>query len=397
MNNDGQNQPVMPGNQLPTSAPSLPAEPQPPAEKPKRKISKKTSSTLVLVVLLAAAGVSWWLFINHNTKPTKYESVATASPALPSPPSTKVQGLQLDATKNYGNKYANGILPVGDNKYTTASAKQGYIDACSDYAKNLAVSSGGAMNRGPWFMDNNTEYDTNKKVHVRGKVKWTGSFSNTVSGTTRTILSNDLPLTDFTGTFPISSQDPAYVYDRNPNTINAQSFTYSLNADPTYSATPNCEGGQVGVMLTGVALFNALDAGGRDAGAWETQDDCDGHPQEQGVYHYHTLSSCIKNVSVHTVIGFALDGFPITGPQVGTNNYLTTTDLDECHGITSQLVLDGKNVTMYHYVMTEDFPYSVSCYRGEAIQPPGQQVQQEAQQQGQIPNRRLNGPPPHNL
>jgi hypothetical protein len=82
------------------------------------------------------------------------------------------------------------------------------------------------------------------------------------------------------------------------------------------------------------------------------------------------LSSCIKDVSVKTVIGFALDGYPITGPQVGTNNILTTSDLDACHGLTSQIILDGKTVTTYHYVMTQDFPYSVSCFRGTAIQPP---------------------------
>jgi hypothetical protein len=52
---------------------------------------------------------------------------------------------------------------------------------------------------------------------------------------------------------------------------------------------------------------------------------------------------------------------------------LTTDDLDECHGLTSLIKLDGKNVTMYHYVMTQDFPYSVSCFRAQAIQPPGLQ------------------------
>lgn len=224
-------------------------------------------------------------------------------------------------------------------------------------------------------MDNDTKYDVNKKLQVQGAVNWNGVLNNTVNGGTRTITSNDLPLAGTTtGTFPIQASDPAYAYDKNPNTITAQSFTYSLAADPSYGATPNCIGGQVGVMLNGVALFSAFDAGGRDAGAWETQDSCDGHPQSDGIYHYHTLSSCIKDTSVHDVIGFALDGFPITGPDVGKNNVLTTSDLDECHGITSQITLDGKSVTMYHYVMTEDFPYSVSCYRGTPITPPGQNL-----------------------
>jgi hypothetical protein len=191
-----------------------------------------------------------------------------------------------------------------------------------------------------------------------------------VSGASRTIITNDLP--DYpTGVFPISAADPAYAYDRNPNSIKGQTFTYALNSTPSYG-NPSCVGGQVGIMLTGVALFSGFDAGGRDAGAWEVQDSCDGHPEVSGTYHYHTLSSCIKDTSVKTVIGFALDGFPITGPQAGSNNILTSGDLDECHGLTSQIVLEGKTVSSYHYVMTQDFPYSVSCYRGTAIDPPGQ-------------------------
>ena len=104
-------------------------------------------------------------------------------------------------------------------------------------------------------------------------------------------------------------------------------------------------------MTTGIALFDAFDAGGRDAGAWEVQDGCDGHPQMSSEYHYHTLSKCITDTSVDTVIGFALDGFPITGPKVADDNILTTKDLDECHGITSTVTLDdasGHHVPLRH-------------------------------------------------
>ena len=121
------------------------------------------------------------------------------------------------------------------------------------------------------------------------------------------------------------------------------------------------------LFLVGVELFDGFDAGGRDAGAWEVQDSCNGHPQPSGVYHYHTFSSCITDRSVTDVIGFAFDGFPITGPEPASGNVLTTSDLDVCHGITSRITLDGKSVTMYHYVMTEDFPYSASCFRSSPI------------------------------
>lgn len=349
----------------------------PPGQQPRSSKLPWILVAVLCLLLLAGGGFAWWYVAHHkNTQVSQTNAKQLAKTADTGQAAPKVQGLQLDSNKNYGNKYADGILPVGDGKYVTSAPKVGYGYACSQYAHNLETQAGGAGRPGPWFMNNDTEYDTNKKLHVLGSVSWNGSFNDTVSGSTRTITSNDLPIGATTGTFPIQASDPAYAYDKNPNTITAQSFTYALAANPTYGTTPNCIGGQVGVMLNGVALFSAFDAGGRDAGAWEVQDSCSGHPQSDGIYHYHTLSSCIKDVSVHTVIGFALDGFPITGPDVGTDNVLTTGDLDECHGITSQITLDGKSVTMYHYVMTQDFPYSVSCYRATPITPPG--IQQPA-------------------
>jgi len=119
-------------------------------------------------------------------------------------------------------------------------------------------------------------------------------------------------------------------------------------------------------MTNGVALFNGFDAGLRDAPAHELQDANDGHPQGNSEYHYHSIPAWAHDASVSTVIGFAYDGFPITGPVVVSGRYLTTNDLDECHGLTSEVTLDGKKVMTYHYVMTYDFPYSASCFRGTA-------------------------------
>jgi hypothetical protein len=326
-----------------------------------------------VVLLVLTVGGIYWLF--HGTsKPAASTSTKPIQAVVPKKvaENSALGEVQLVTSKAYGDKYADGILPVGDSKYTTDTAKQGYVYACSGYASNLQSSQGGAGQRGPWFVGT-TQYDINKKVKVSGNVTWQAQFTNTVAGAARTIVTNDLP-NHLTGVFPISPADPAYAYDRNPNSIKGQTFTYSLDASPSFG-NPGCMGGQAGVMLTGVALFNGFDAGGRDAGAWEVQDSCGGHPEKQGVYHYHTLSSCIKDISVKTVIGFALDGFPITGPRVGSNNILASSDLDVCHGLSSQIVLDGKNVTTYHYVMTQDFPYSVSCFRGKAIQPPGQAAQ----------------------
>ncbi|MDB5182812.1 MAG: hypothetical protein JWO47_596 [Candidatus Saccharibacteria bacterium] len=350
-----------------TPMPGTPIEPMLPDKKP----SQKWSIIVLLVILLLLVGA----YFMHKSASTPSKSTltnasitqSTTATAKPETVAPKVEGLQLDPKKNYGNKYADGLLPVGDNKYVTDAAKKGYVYECQN--NFVPASQAGAQNRGPWFTNNNTQWDVNKKSHISGSINWTQQFSVVIQNGKRIITTNDLP-NHPTGVFPVAASDPARVYDGNPNTISAQTMVYSVASAPTYGS-PQCMGGEVGVMLTGVALFNGFDAGGRDAGAWEVQDNCDGHPQNKGEYHYHTLSKCITDQSVKTVLGYALDGYPITGPKVGDKNFLTTDDLDECHGIVSDITLDNKTVTTYHYVMTEDFPYSASCFRATAIQPPG--------------------------
>lgn len=324
--------------------------------------------SIVGILVIAGAVTHFLVVIN------KKETVTPATITNTTQPKDEVSevtiltsdGLKLDPVKNYGDKYADGILPVGDNQYSTTTAEKSKVYLC--HANFVPASQAGAQKRGPWFTNNNTEWDINKKAAISGSVEWESKITYALQNGSRVINTNDLP-DHHTGIFPVSQTDPARFYDANPNTIKEQTLTYSVSASPSYG-TPQCMGGEVGIMITGVALFNGFDAGGRDAGAWELQDSCDGHPQGDGEYHYHTLSRCITDTSVSKVIGYALDGFPITGPKIAENNILTTDDLDECHGIVSTITLDGKQVQTYHYVMTQDFPYSASCFRATASQPP---------------------------
>ena len=265
------------------------------------------------------------------------------------------------------NIYANGILPLGDYKYTTTAPKKGYVYLC-----NVMQGGGGAEADGPWI--GTSTWNSNGKTVVAGAISWpTASITISVSGTTRTIVTNDLPTGGTTGIFPIASTDPAYQYDTNPNSVEAQNLSFSLPANPTPATTPGCIYGEVGVMTNGVMLLDGFDELYRDAAAHEVQDSCDGHPHEGGVYHYHSLSSCISDATVTNIIGWAFDGYPITGPEISAGRYLTTADLDECHGITSPVMENGALVDTYHYVMTQDFPYSVSCFHGKSYEPkPGQ-------------------------
>jgi hypothetical protein len=280
-----------------------------------------------LVVLVAVAGLT---------------ATSSASPA---------KATRVDQTR----------LTVGDRK-TSTSPRRGYVVSCQTFG---ATGTGGAGTRGPWFSSSGTTWDATRKVSVAGSVRWTSSFSNTVSGSNRRIVTIDLP-THTTGVFPIAASDPAYAYDRNPNNITAQSITLTIPASPTVKTTATCVGGEVGVLLTGVAIFSAFDAEGRDAGAWEVQDHCAGHPQVQHLYHYHNVGTCQGDTGTgHSpLLGYALDGFGIYGHRGTNGNELTNADLDECHGHTHAVTVGGRSVTVYHYHATYEFPYTVGCFRG---------------------------------
>jgi hypothetical protein len=121
-------------------------------------------------------------------------------------------------------------------------------------------------------------------------------------------------------------------------------------------------------------------------------DFCKGHTGPQGDYHYHALvQECLAQAALEGVpspiIGYALDGFPIYGPngcldaactqvatfssswqQTGDPSELAwerhaftpssdPTKLDQCNG---RIGPDGS----YAYYATATFPYTIGCYHG---------------------------------
>jgi hypothetical protein len=259
-------------------------------------------------------------------------------------------------------------LPVGDNKLVTTPTK-GSLFVC-----RTGGGGGGASAQGPWFNGDGT-WDLTKKVFVQGDVMWDAASSEfSIAGDQRVITSSGLP-THTTGVFPINSTDEAFKYDRNPNVIKEQSISLSIPATPTVASTPTCIGGEVGIAIDGVPIFNGFDAGNRDAVAWEVQDECHGHPQMSGVYHYHDISPCLDDPgTAHShLLGYAFDGFGIYGVRGDDGQALSTADLDECHGHVGLVEWEGEMVEMYHYHATKDFPYTVSCFKGTpaAVQPIG--------------------------
>jgi len=332
-------------------------------------------SSIVLIVILMLTGCA---APPHPLDTNPASSNPTVAPDLPTSisaptesPSTAPHVDVLDVTH----------LTLGDNK-TSTSPQRGYVYSCM-----TQFNGGGAQGTGNWINSDGT-WDLTKKIHVDGSVTWPHSFTITLQGNDRVFSSNDLP-DHPTGTFPISQNDEAYQIDRNPNSIKEQSISFSIPAIPTVAVQPTCVGGEVGVLLSGVLIFSSFDAEGRDAVAHEVQDNCEGHPQESGYYHYHSLSDCIKDTTTghSALVGYAFDGFGIYGYYGEDGKELTDADLDECHGHTHPIEWNGQMVEMYHYHATREFPYVVGCFRGtpsvKALTPNGGGNQQSGRQNPQ--------------
>lgn len=296
----------------------------------------RSLAALALVIALAACG-----------------STTTSS----SSPATSASPTAVAVSPSAGSH----LLPIGDGKIGT-TPKVGYVDVC-----HTSAGPGGVFKDGPWIRGDGT-WDPTQKVHVQGAVSWPQAvYDVAVSGGTRKITTMDVPLHQTTGTFPVASSDPAAQYDRNPNHIAATPGTLSLPATPSVASQPACVGGgRIGILNDGVYLFDALDGQNRDAPAHEVLDGCEGHPDQSSEYHHHDIPGCILDAATGalTLVGYANDGFGIFVERSTSGALLTNADLDECHGRSSPVSWDGQSLTMYHYVATADYPYTVGCYRG---------------------------------
>ncbi len=255
-------------------------------------------------------------------------------------------------------------LPLG-NGHVSSAPRVGYVFSCR------VTFNGRGAHGGPWI--SGSSWDPSAKPVVSGDVRWPNArISMSVEGERRIIRANNLPVTHPTGVFPIQPSDSAYRYDRNPNTIREQTILLTLPANPNAAAAPSClPMGMIGFVLSGVAIYNALDAAGMDAVANEIQDHCNGHPQMIGQYHYHNMSVCLTDPDgargKHSdLLGFALDGYGIYGPHGERGKLLSNADLDACHGHEHAITWNGVKKKLYHYHATAEYPYTLGCFRGTA-------------------------------
>jgi hypothetical protein len=116
--------------------------------------------------------------------------------------------------------------------------------------------------------------------------------------------------------------------------------------------------GPMAISITGAFFFNMETHTGADAVKTEVFDQCQGHPDQRGTYHYHQYSSCMGEQEAadgHAgLVGWSPDGYGIYG-QGGDKGGKA---LDRCNGHTDE----GRG---YHYHTTQAPPYVLGCYRGQ--------------------------------
>jgi hypothetical protein len=204
---------------------------------------------------------------------------------------------------------------------------------------------------------------------------------------TRSFKGNGLPSTPM-GNFPLQPGTSAYSYYAALPGGSHGGHTYASAGDigiTTYDLSSTVP---LNPVATGVYPIRSLILGITLTGAvWHMEvapdannkwydpvnvlplDQCWGHPYAQQ-YHHHAYSwKCFPNQGTSgqsPVFGFALDGFPITGPRAADGHMLTNEELDQCHGTTSEITMpDGTLKNTYHYVLNREYPYSIGCFRGK--------------------------------
>lgn len=180
----------------------------------------------------------------------------------------------------------------------------------------------------------------------------------------------------------------SYPYvQKTPAGLKSQSFSWTVSTKPVIASQKTSietKMSAVAFTVTGLPIYGPMEGPTPAVEAYgdpvfnNLLDTCGGHTGYNADYHYHQIFAISACSLDETIIGYALDGFPIySNPQYllksgyeRTGNpksyswdaytYTGGADtLDECNG---QKQSDGS----YRYYVTDSFPYVIGCYTGTA-------------------------------
>lgn len=174
---------------------------------------------------------------------------------------------------------------------------------------------------------------------------------------------------------------------KTPAGLKSQNFSWTISTKPTVAASTTSietKMSAVAFTVTGLPIYGPLEGPTPTVEAYgdpvynDLLDTCGGHTGYNADYHNHKILAIAACSLDETIVGYALDGFPIysnpsyklksgyekTGnPKSYSFNAYTYTGgtgtLDKCNG---QTQTDGS----YRYYVTDTFPYVIGCYTGTA-------------------------------
>lgn len=344
----------------------------------------------------------------------------SASIAFTAPTSTggaAITGYTVSCTGGGATKTATGTAsPVAVTGLTNGTA---YV--CSVKAANSAGSSAASATVTVTPTAGSTSSGTSTTAGVY--CSYTNSTTNPTTGmastaavsctsTQRRFTGNGVP-DHKVGTFPNSG---------NPNTIGPITVDFTTTVTPAVvSSTGTAVDHILGYAMNSVKYDPSTAESYQNKGEWKIEalnqtyfkfgtDSNNAHVQPTGDYHYHGMpeeyiTKLGKGTSTMTLVGFAVDGFPIyarygyktasdatSGVKVMTSSYRMKTtasagrpstsiaamgtftqdyeyvaglgDLDECNGRTG--VTPEFPNGIYHYYITDSYPYIQRCVKGTA-------------------------------
>jgi len=296
--------------------------------------------------LLSACGATSGTDSTSESEVSAPSSVASTDPETPSTPTT------TDATSGSSKSTATTVKPSASPTTTTASSKSATSVTCgADNAvfPNLTQVAGAGSG-----------YELPKVAVTCG--------SDTLKMTSNGMISY------------------AFV-SKTPNGLKSQNFTWTITTKPKIASQQTSiktTMGTIAFTVTGIPVYGPMEGPVPTQEAFgdpvfnNILDTCGGHTGYNADYHYHTIYSVSDCSLQETIVGYALDGFPIysnpsykwksgyekTGnPKTNSWDAYTykggTSTLDECNG---QKQSDGS----YRYYVTQSFPYVIGCYTGTA-------------------------------
>ena len=146
-------------------------------------------------------------------------------------------------------------------------------------------------------------------------------------------------------------------FNLNPNRISSQDMTFKIPLNPSKATKEEPTSlGAIGVSINGVVFFNQYAGPNNQPLTNEINsfDQWNGHPTNNGTYHYHIEPTFLTQDNADGFLGLLLDGFPVYGPEEN-NITITNDDLDEYHGHSH--ATDEFPNGVYHYHFTSQDPY----------------------------------------